>query len=248
MTRTLLLTAFLSGILSPAVTFAQTPAPPDKQPPPRFEGSAELSLVAANGNSDTQSLGLGSGITWRPGVWTTNARVAYLRSETDNVETANSLLAWVRQGRSLTTTIDIFGRLEYLADEFAGIDHRVVVDAGVGYKPVDNAVHLLRFDTSLGYAKESRLVGDDLSTALMNLAGLYRWQREKRASFETGALFTQAFDDGDDWRFRHVAAVTAAMTDLLSLKFSHELKFVNAPVTGFEKTDRLLSAAFVAKF
>ena len=48
--------------------------------------------------------------------------------------------------------------------------------------------------------------------------------------------------------FRHTAAVSAAMSRVLSLKFTHELKYVNSPVVGFEKTDRLLSAAFVAKF
>ena len=251
MKSTLRFAVFLFGIVAPAVGYAQpatTPPAEEKPPPPRFEGSAELSLVAASGNTDVQSLGLGSSVIWRPGEWTTQASAAFVRAETSGLETARSTIAWVRQGRSLSTTMDIFGRAEYLADEFAGIDNRVMLEGGLGYKPVDNAMHLVRFDAGLGYAKESRLVGEDLSNALMNLAGLYRWQREKAASFETGGLFTRSFDDGDDWRFRHIAAVSAAMSRVLSLKLTHELKYVNAPVLGFEKTDRLLSAAFVAKF
>jgi putative salt-induced outer membrane protein len=240
---------FVALILSaPALAQDQPPAKPAPPPPPRFEGSAELSLVSAAGNSDTQSFGLGSTITWRPDPWTTNARVSFIRSETDDIETARALIAWLRQGRTLTPRLDVFGRVEYLADEFAGIDNRFTVDGGLGYKIVETAQHLLRADAGLGYAHESRLVGEDLSTALMNLASLYRWKFGESATVENGSLYSLSFDDADDWRFRNAFAVTAAMTRLLSLKLSHEVKYVNAPVEGFEKTDRLLSAAVVAKW
>src|SRR5688572_18900010 len=165
------------------------PAQPTPPPPPRFEGSAELSLVSAAGNSETQSLGLGSTITWRPDPWITNARVSFIRSETDGIETARALIAWLRQGRMLTPRLDVFGRVEYLADEFAGIDNRSTVEGGLGYKIVETTQHLLRADAALGYAHESRLVGEDLSNALLNLAGLYRWKFNENASVENGSLY-----------------------------------------------------------
>ena len=43
-------------------------------------------------------------------------------------------------------------------------------------------------------------------------------------------------------------ALTAAMSRVFSLKLSHDLKFNNAPVAEFEKSDRLMSVALVAKF
>ena len=237
--------ALLFGI---ALGVQDPPPPKVEPPPPRREGTAELSLVSTGGNSETQSLGLGSSFIWRPDPWTTHARISFVRSEAEGVETARALTAWVRQGRTLTPKLDVFGRVEYLENEFAGIDNRVTVDGGFGYKFVDTGRHLVRADAGLGYAHESRLVGDDLSTALLNLAGLYRWKFNDTASIENGSLFSSSFDDGDDWRFRNAFAVTATMTRLLSLKVAHELKFVNAPVQGFEKTDRLLSAAIVAKW
>ena len=221
------------------------PAPP---PPPRFEGSAEMSLISTAGNSDTQSFGLGSSIIWRPDPWTTQAQFSFVRSETDDVETARTLLAWLRQGRTLTPKLDVYGRVEYLANEFAGIDNRITFDTGLGYKAVDNGRHLLRLDAGVGYAHESRLVGEDISAALMNLGGMYRWKFNETASIENSTLYTLSFDDSDDWRFRNAFGVSAAMTRVLSLKLAHEVKYVNSPVEGFEKTDRLLSAAVVAKF
>ena len=238
----------LTLALDPQAAQAPQTAKPEPPPPPRFEGSVEFSLVSTGGNSDTQSLGFGSGFIWRPSPWETQARLSFVRSETDDVETARSLLAWVREARTLTPKLDAFGRLEYLVNEFAGIDNRVTFDAGLGYKVVDNGRHMLRLDGGLGYAHESRLVGEDISAALLNVGGAYRWKPNETATIENATLFSQSFDEGDDWRFRNAFGVSAAMTRVLSLKLAHEIKYVNAPVEGFEKTDRLLSAAVVAKF
>ena len=245
-----LILAALALTVNATPVLGQTPQPakPEPPPPPRFEGSAEFSLVSTAGNSDTQSLGLGAGIIWRPSPWETQAKISFVRSETDDVETARTLLAWVRESRTLTPRLDVFGRVEYLANEFAGIDNRITFDTGLGYKVVDNGRHLLRLDAGVGYAHESRLVGDDISAALLNLGGAYRWKLNDTATIENATLYSLSFDDGDDWRFRNSFGVSAAMTRVLSLKLAHEIKYVNAPVEGFEKTDRLLSAAVVAKF
>ena len=237
-----------SLLLASALVGQDPPAPKPPPPPPRVEGSAELSLVSTGGNSETQSLGFGGSLIWRPDPWTTQAQASFIRAETSGVETARALIASLRQSRMLTPRLDVFGRAEYLANEFAGIDNRVTFDVGLGYKFVDTPRHFLRTDAGVGYAHESRLVGEDLSTALLNVAGIYRWKFNDTAAIENASLFSSSFDDGDDWRFRNGFAVTATMTRLLSLKVAHELKFVNAPVVGFEKTDRVLSAAIVAKF
>jgi putative salt-induced outer membrane protein YdiY len=46
----------------------------------------------------------------------------------------------------------------------------------------------------------------------------------------------------------HVAAVTAKISTLLSLKVSHTTRFVNFPPPGFDKTDTITAVALVAKF
>ena len=59
-----------SGPAAAAVTaqFAKT-APP----PPRWERTGELSLVATGGNTDTQTIGAGAGVVWRHGASTLKA-------------------------------------------------------------------------------------------------------------------------------------------------------------------------------
>jgi putative salt-induced outer membrane protein YdiY len=232
----------------PAGTGVDTQFAKTDPPPPLFEGSTELSLVSSAGNSEISSLGFGGTLTWRPNPWKTDARVSFLRSETREVETARVFVASVRQARTLTARVDAFGRFEFLVDEFAGIDNRWTLDAGLGLTAVDNERHRLRFDAGVGYAHESRLTGADLDGALTNVAATYRWQFRQNAALDNLSLFTLSLDRAEDWRFRNSLALSAAMTRVFSLKVAHEVKYVNAPVEGFKKTDRILSAAIVAKF
>lgn len=234
-------------MLVPAVAAAQTPPPADA-PPPRWERKAELSFVSTGGNTDTQTLGLGASMIFRPGVWTTEARTAFVRSENDDVETAKSFLADLRESRALTPRVEVFGRFGFLKDPFAGIDSRSTVDGGLGYKLLTGPVHTLRVDAGLGYTHEARSTGDDVSAAIANFGSAYKLQMSKTADLTESALLTTALNDSDAWRFGNALALTAAMSRVFSLKLSHELKFNNSPVAGFEKTDRLMSAAVVAKF
>lgn len=224
-----------------------TTAPP-AAPPPVWERSAELSLVATGGNTDTRTIGAGAALTWRPGPWTTDARVVFVQSEANDVRTAESLAAELRQARALTPRLEAFGRAGYLANEFAGIEHRAMFDTGLGYKLLDTAVHLLRVDAGVGYLRESRVAGDTLASALANLGAGYKWKISETAALTEDALFTLPFESGDEWRFTNALGLSATMTRVLSIKLSHELRRLNAPVAGFEKTDTVMGAALVAKF
>jgi putative salt-induced outer membrane protein len=223
-------------------------APPAAEPPPRLERKAEVSFVATGGNSDTQTVGVGGSVVWRPDPWTTEAKVSFVRSETSDIETARTLSADLRQGRTLTPRVDVFGRYGFLSNEFAGIESRSTIDGGVGYKLLLGPVHTLRADAGLGYSHENRVDQDALSFPLANFGGAYKWQISKTADLTNAALFSTSLDEGEDWRFGNAFAVTAALTSVFSLKAVHEVKYVNAPVPTFEKTDTLMSVALVAKF
>jgi putative salt-induced outer membrane protein len=217
-------------------------------PPPFVEGSAELSLVNTGGNSETRTLGLGGTLTWRPEAWVTDARLAFVRTASASVETARSLVAGVRQARRITARLDAFGRVEYLRNAFAGIDDRVSVDAGFGYRVLTGDAHVLRVDGGVGYSREDRVASDTLSFALVNLGGAYRWRISRTSTLSENAILTASVDEQEDWRFGHALAFTTTVNRVFSVKLSHELKFVNRPVLGFEKTDTVLSAALVARF
>ena len=164
------------------------------------------------------------------------------------VNSVPTLAADFRQARAISTRVDAFGRVGYLSNEFAGIDARTSVDGGIAYKLLLGPVHTLRVDGGLGYSHESRTRGADLSFALANFGSAYKWQISPTADLAEAVLLTQSLEDGEDRRLSNTIALTAALTRVLSLKFSHELKFTNAPVPTFEKTDTQVSMALVASF
>jgi N-acetylmuramoyl-L-alanine amidase/putative salt-induced outer membrane protein YdiY len=209
-------------------------------PPPRWERTAELSLVATSGNTDTQTLGAGGSLIFRPGVWVTHARVAYVRSATDGVDTAESLVADVRQSRAISPRVDVYGRGAYLRDRFAGIRHRTTVDAGFGWVAVNEAPHSLKLDAGAGVTHEARLADGSQTFGVGTLGALYRLRVSRTSDLSNQFLFTADLGDAPNWRFQNGLTLTVTMTRVLSLKVGHEVKRINRPVPGFRATDTVL--------
>lgn len=67
-------------------------------PPPAWDVSGELSLVATAGNTSTRTAGLGGSLIHRTDGTSTRATLAIITSEADNVTQARSITMQVRQG------------------------------------------------------------------------------------------------------------------------------------------------------
>lgn len=217
-------------------------------PPPRWERSAELSLVATGGNTDTQTLGAGMAVLWRPGAWTTRTHAKYVRSVTADAVTAESLVAEVRQSRTLSPHADAFARGEYLVDRFAGISNRTTVEGGFGWILLRKAPHSLAIDGGAGATHESRLKGGDVAFASATLTSAYKWQISPSASLGEQITISTEVTALDNRRLKNVVQLTLSVSRLLSVRMSHELKHVSRPVVGFRPTDTILSAALVGRF
>ncbi len=234
-----------SGPAGASVDQQFTKTPP---PPPRWERTAELSLVATGGNTDTQTLGAGASLIWRPSAWVTRARAAYVRSAANDVETAESLVAELRVSRALSPRLEAFGRADYVVNRFAGIDYRTTIDAGLGWLLYEDARHSLKVDGAAGVTHESRLAGENLTFSVGSAGALYKFKLSTTAELTEQALLSTDLGEFGNWRLQNGLALTATLTRVFSLKVSHELKRINRPVPGFERTDTILAAALVASF
>ena len=225
---------------------AQPAAPPP--PPPRHEGSVEFAFVGTTGNASTQTLGLGGESIYRPAPWTWKNKAAFVRSKAESELKAQALLFLSRGERNIRPRLASFGEYGFFRDRFAGISHRNSVAGGLTFKLIESAAHLLSVDGALGYLNESRLVGENVSSATYGTGASYRWKLSETATVSDDLRFTGTFADGEDWRVLQNAAVTARLTELLSLKLSNTISFVNLPVPGFKSTDTNTAIALVAKF
>jgi putative salt-induced outer membrane protein len=179
-------------------------------------------------------------------VWKNKA--AFVRNKSESELKAQTLLFLSRAERSLRPRLAAFGEYGYFRDEFAGIDHRNAVAGGLSFKLIETAAHLLSLDGALGYLNEQRLVDEDVSSATYGTGASYRWKLSETATITDDLRFTGTFAEADDWRVLQAAAITARLTELLSLKLSNTIGFINRPVPGFKSTDSNTSIALVAKF
>ena len=232
-------------LLASSGAMAQPSEDPDDGP---WSGTAEVSLVATSGNSDTRTFGLGGEVTYDAGTWKLLGRVSYVESEADNQLRARSQGARVEVSRNISERLDVYGRGGYLRDLFAGIRRRVTTEGGLAYTVIATEPHSLQLLGGFGFTHEQRAVGDDLSLGTANVTGRYKWAISETSSVTEETTFTADLNTGDDWRFTNEVAASAALSTRLSLKVSHKLSYLAKPVPGFRKTDTILSAALVANF
>ena len=171
-----------------------------------------------------------------------------MRNEVDSDVAAESFRSVIRAERQLRPGLSAFGQWSYLHDTFAGIDHRNVFAAGVSYQLFAQEPHSLWVDGGVGYVNERRAVGDSISAA-MGLAGAhYKVTLVDNVDFTDDSTLELTFSDFDGWRWDNVAAISAKLTSVLSLKVSNTIRYVNAPVKGYNTTDTITAVSLVAKF
>jgi putative salt-induced outer membrane protein len=240
--------AILAGIflVSPIRAFAQAGAP--HPPPPRQEVSAEFAFIGTTGNSTTQTIGLSGEVIERPDVWTLTIKAQYVRNEADDIIKAQSGLFSFEAARALTSRVSTFARYGFLHDSFAGIANRNLIEAGLSDLLVDAAPHRLTVDAGFGYAHEERTNGIDLSNGTFGAGALYKLKLSDTADVSDDVRVLFSLAQGADWRSANIAAVTATLTTILSLKVSNTVRYVNAPVPTFQKTDTITAIALVVKF
>ena len=116
------------------------------------------------------------------------------------------------------------------------------------YSLFEQAPHKLIVDAGMGYANEQRLLGNNVSTAILAGGGLYRVKISETSELSDDGHFVFSLSAGSDWRYVNAAALTARVTSVFSLKLSNTIRYVNVPVLGFKSTDAVTAVALVAKF
>ena len=246
-TRPLVFIALSAVLYSPCV-FAQAAAPADKEPPPLWDVQVGASFVGTSGNSDTASTGADFSAHRRWEVWKIDATATAVRTTDHDTTTAERYLGSIRADRTLDPRISFSTGEKAEHDRFAGIEYRNILDAGLSWVLVKDTAWTLDGVTSLAWNHETRTVGDNLDDPV----GVF--QLLSRIPFGTAGDTTQRVTFYPDFRtssaYRTEVELTAqaAMNSHLALKFAYLLRYSNAPVPGFEKTDNTTTASVVFRW
>jgi len=233
------------AILFAVSSTALAQAPP---PPPKHEATAEAAFVGVTGNASSSTFGLGGEIIARPGHWLFRHKAAFIRNEAADVVTAKSFSYSGRAERELNTRVSAFGEYAYFRDRFAGVDDRNSVLGGVSLKAVVSERQTLGIDLGAGYLNEHRVIKPDVSNAVYTLGSAYALKLSSTADLRDDLSFLGSAKTADDWRVAHTIALTARVTDVVSLKVSNIVRYVHLPPLGFKTTDTTTAVALVAKF
>jgi putative salt-induced outer membrane protein YdiY len=215
---------------------------------PTWKIDSELSFVATGGTTSTRTLGLASDVFHQESGKNTRVQVSFVTSEADDATRARAIDAQARHGVTVGDGLDIFGRVGYTRDRFAGIASRTVLESGLAYTATDTPVQTLALEASGGFTSEGHIGSPDQQFAVTTGAVSYRRKITPTSEINDDVSVTADLVSIDNWRMRNALNFQATLTRLLSLKLSHSFEYRNVPVPGFGRLDTRTSAALVFSF
>ena len=136
-----------------------------------------------------------------------------------------------------------------LHDRFSGYDLRTHEQLGYSRLLVSTEATRLVVELGVDYAQEQFVAGVDPDyqgvIAGRAMTGFSHTFNEAVSFTETIEVYENLLDP-EDLRVLNSAAVTAKLSDKLSLNLSHALTFDNQPVTGFRPLDMSTTVTIVA--
>jgi putative salt-induced outer membrane protein YdiY len=240
MDRWLLASALL--VICPTSGIAQAPA---KEPLPLWDAQVAASFVGTSGNSDTASTGADFAGHRRGAVWLMDAAATAVLTRSNDEKTAERYLGMLRGQRKLTLILGLSAGEKLERDKFAGIDLRSILDGGFTWALLRRPTWTVDGVTALAWSHESRTIGSGVDDPV----GVF--QLLSRVPFGPTGDMTQRFTYYPDFKttsaYRSEAELTAqaAMAAHFALKIGYLLRYSNAPVPGFKKTDNTTTASVV---
>jgi putative salt-induced outer membrane protein len=238
---------FCSAIQSVPV-LAQPPSATPPPPPPLWDMQIGASFVGTSGNSDTASTGADFAAHRRGLVWQVDSEATAVRTNSDDVTTAERYLGMLRGQRKVTALVGFSSGVKLERDRFSGLDFRSILDAGASWALVHHPEWTLDGVTSAAWLHESRVTVAGIDDPI----GVF--QLLSRIPFGAAGDTTQRFTYYPDFKttaaYRTEAEVTAqaAMNAHLALKIGYLLRYSNDPVPGFKTTDSTTTASVVLRW
>ncbi len=220
------------------------------EPKPGWHGSFGAGLSMSSGNSDAKSYNVGFDLKYDPKTKNVfKAGGLYLRSDANDVTTADKLSAFVRDEYSFSDRFFVYGEVSYLSDSIAQLDSLFAPAAGAGYKVVKTDAMALDLSAGFGGAFE-KYTGQDATSSGAYLAGeTFSWKISPSVSLTQKATGLWKSNDTGDAYYHFDVGLTSSISKILELKLAYLLDHKTRPAeVTLEKTDTSFIAALVAKF
>lgn len=261
---------FLGLLLAAGGAFAQEPAEPVEEE--GWSGSAELSLVALSGNSESSTFGFRAKAerTWTEALFEVEAaavraeqttrtfRVAgdEVVEEEETLVNAESYLLRGQYSHDLRGRLFAFGGTGWNRNEPAGIRNRYYAAAGVGHTWADSEAYKNRTSYGLSYNHEEETSGREEDFPAVRLTWDFLRKLTATTTFANALILDDNLDEPSDYRGDLLSSLAVAMTERLALKVSLQLVYDHEPAfvevspleVQLEQLDTIFSASLVMNF
>ncbi len=216
----------------------------------KWEDSAELSYVQTGGNTDVMTFSGNNTLKYNfSEKWASTWKLGALYGETDGENNAERYYTDIQTDYNASDTLFYYLKAGWLKDKFAGIDSRVYLGPGAGYKFLKGDRQFLSAEAGLNYATESYTDDTDSDFLEGRVLGKYEFVFNSKTKFTQTAEYLHNFDNSEKYRINTLTGLVTQLTDMFSLKISYEIKFQNEPSPEtLDQTDTLFSVALVVNF
>jgi putative salt-induced outer membrane protein YdiY len=162
-------------------------------------------------------------------------------------ELNENVLGQTRIGMNATKGLDFFVQGLFFRNPFTGVRQQYHGDAGFGLYPVSTDNLEIRLEVAGGYLRENYTFGlrDNFATGRGGVG--IKYKLSETADLLGDGSWIYNFEDSNDHRVITTAAISTAVTELLSLKVGFNYMFRNEALPGFKDHDTATTASLVLK-
>jgi len=232
MLRKLLFVVLVLGVSAPAVA--------------DWTGLGELGVVAARGNTETDTVNGRVELEFTRDRWTNGSTVSGVYSRDADETRASRLVLANKTDYNLSERSYVLGALRYDRDRFTDYSYQTTASLGYGHRFFDTDRHKLRGEIGPGvrYA-EFRESGENDTDFIVRGFLSYAWQISETAELKNRLLVESSTDSTFT---ENELSVTVAINDRLALKAGLAVRHNSDAEPGTKNTDTLTTANLVYNF
>ena len=180
-----------------------------------WKGKGEAGIVAASGNTDSQSFNLKLGLTKVEDLWKHALDMSYVRTSSDGVTDANRFVGTWQSNYNYSARTFAFGAARYDHDEFGGFLYQASISGGLGYKFYDTDTVKFSGQAGLGYRRLEENVTHETSNGVVFVGGLNYEYAVTATTKLTDKLTVES--GSDNTLFTNFVGVEVKMSDKLGV-------------------------------
>lgn len=210
-----------------------------------WTGEGSAGIVIVSGNSDSETINAGLELGKKVDVWEHTFKLSANSSESDGDKSAESYLAAYNAKYDLDAKSFLWGDLRYLDDKFDSFDGIATIGAGYGYRISNSDELKWNVSAGIGYRDtEFESTGEDISGVAFIGESDFKLQLSETTDFIN---LTRIEATSDNSYLQNIAGLSVAMSDVLSLKVTYDVRYNTDPAPGDTSTDSITAVSVVYK-